>query len=426
MLLAQLLIVGSLMLALGYLTALCIYTVVTAVRAGGRREDAPESAAALAVSRLTIPVSIIVPAGSAPQIGRAIHDLLDLNYPEFELIVVVDKPASAVEAIAREWQLEPVEFFYRRTLGTAPVRRIFRSQRDSRLIVVEKEATHESDALNAGVNIGRYRFVAVVPLDASFDRDALLRAMAPALDDPRSVVGVFSLLEPCSDAASAVKGDARFLRLRSIRASMVARLFHAGHSRQVDGHGVRLWRRDAVLGAGGFSTRDARPDVAMAFRVASVAECRVVCAPEPFGRTSVPTAHSAAAGARDRQRAAFEALRAMGTSSLSVTRRHGFGAFLEAEVITPVAQFWVVAASIVGVVIGAVSWPAAMACVLLLSFGTATVSAAAVLLAGSYDYAPKGSELRSLLLAAPLEVVLHRPRLAWYRATAIAGRGAQA
>ena len=155
MFIAQLVIVGVLVLALGYLTALCIFTVVTAVGAGGRREEAPESAAALAASRLTIPVSIIVPAGAAHQIGKAIHDLLDLNYPEFEVIVVVDKPAAAVEAIAREWQLEPVEFFYRRTLGTAPVRRIFRSQRDTRLIVVEKEAAHESDALNAGINIGR-------------------------------------------------------------------------------------------------------------------------------------------------------------------------------------------------------------------------------------------------------------------------------
>ena len=425
MFIAQLLIVGSLIVALGYLAALCIFTVVTAVRAGGRREDAPDSAAALAASRLTIPVSIIVPAGSAPQIGRAIHDLLDLNYPEFEVIVVVDKPAAAVESIAGEWQLEPVEFFYRRTLATAPVRRIFRSQRDTRLIVVEKEAGHESDALNAGVNIGRYRFVAVVPLDASFDRQALLRAMAPALDDPRSVVGVFSLLEPCGDTASAVEGDARFLRLRSIRASMVARLFHAGHSRQVDGHGVRLWRRDSVLGAGGFSTRDARPDVAMAFRVANDPECRVVCAPEPFGRTSVATPHAAWVGARSRQRAAFEALRAVGKSSLSGTRRDGFGAFLEAELITPFAQFWVVAASIGGALVGAVSWPAALAMLLLLSFGTAMVSAAAVLLAGSHDFAPKGSEVKSLLLAAPLEVVLHRPRLAWYRATAIFGNGAE-
>ena len=115
----------------------------------------------------------------------------------------------------------------------------------------------------------------------------------------------------------------------------------------------------------------------------------------------------------------------MGTSSLSVTRRHGFVAFLEAELITPLAQFWVVAASIIGVVMGAVSWPAALACVLLLSFGTAIVSAAAVLLAGSHDYAPKGGELKSLLLAAPLEFVLHRPRQAWYRATAIAGGGAR-
>ena len=422
----QLFVVGSLMLALGYLSALCVFTVVAAIHAGGRHEDAPESAAALASSRLTIPVSVIVPAGSALQIGHTIHDLLGLNYPEFEVIVVVDEPATSVAAIARDWQLEPVEFFYRRTLDTAPVRRIFRSRRDARLMIVEKEAGHRSDALNAGVNIGRYRFVAIVPLDASFDRDALLRAMAPALDDPRSVVGVFSLLEPSRDTASDAEGDARFLRLRSIRASMVARLFHAGLSRQVDGHGVRLWRRDAVLGAGGFSLRAARPDVDMAFRVAGGSECRVVCAQEPFGRTSVRSPQTVGAGARKRQQAVLEVLQTMGPASLSVTGRHGFGAFLEAELLTPLAQFWVVVASVAGALLGVVSWPAAVACLLLLSFGTALVSAAAVLLAGSHEYAPTRGELKALLLAAPLEVVLQRPRLAWCRLTAILGVGAGA
>ena len=421
MFILQLFIVGSLMLALGYLSALSVFTVVAAIHAGGRHEDAPESAEALAASRLTIPVSVIVPAGSALQINRTIRDLLDLNYPEFEVIVVVDEPAAAAEAIAREWQLEPVEFFYRRTLDTAPVRRIFRSRRDARLMIIEKKAGHRSDALNAGVNIGRYRFVAIVPLDASFDRDALLRAMAPALDDPRSVVGVFSLLEPGHDAESDTESDARFLRLRSIRASMVARLFRAGLSRQVDGHGVRLWRRDAVLGAGGFSMRAARPDVDMAFRVAGGSECRVVCAQEPFGRTSARSPHTVGASAKRRQTAVLEVLRTMGPSSLSVTGRHGFGAFLEAELLTPVAQFWVVVASVAGALLGVVSWPAAVASVLLLSFGTALVSAAAVLLAGSHDYAPRRSELKALLLAAPLEVVLHRPRLAWCRLSAIIG-----
>ena len=226
MVLMQLFIVGSLTLAIGYLSALCVMTVRSAIRAGGRREETPESVAALASSRLTIPVSIIVPAGHAIGIDRTIRDLLALNYPEFEIIVVVDKPASVVDVIQRAWRLESVEFFYRRTLDTGPVRRIFRSQRDGRVMVVESESGRPSDALNVGVNISRYPFVAVIPPDASFDRDALLRAMAPALNEPRSVVGVFSPLERGGSGMVAGGVAERFLRLRSIRASMVARLFH--------------------------------------------------------------------------------------------------------------------------------------------------------------------------------------------------------
>ena len=97
--------------------------------------------------------------------------------------------------LADEWQLESREFFYRRTLDTAPVKRIFRSLRDTRLMIVEKEPDHRSDALNCGVNLARYRFVAVVPPGVTFDREALLRTMAPALRDPVSIVGVGSHVE---------------------------------------------------------------------------------------------------------------------------------------------------------------------------------------------------------------------------------------
>ena len=38
-------------------------SVVAALRAGGRREDEPDSYDALAASRLTMPVSVVVPVG---------------------------------------------------------------------------------------------------------------------------------------------------------------------------------------------------------------------------------------------------------------------------------------------------------------------------------------------------------------------------
>ncbi len=414
----QFAVIASLLIALGYLAALTITAVTAAVRAGGRREETPESVTALASSRLTIPVSIIVQAGSSPKISRTIRDLLALNYPEFEVIIVVDQPALSVGTVEDEWALESIEFFYRHTLDTKAVRRIFRSGRDPRLMIVEKEPSHPSDALNVGVNIARYRFVAVVPLGTTFSRDALLKAMTPALDDPRSVVGVFSPIERRGSKASDWFAS-RFLRLRSIRASMVARLFGGGLSRQIEGNGVRLWRRDAVLNAGGFSTRVARPDVDLAVRLVRDSEHRVVSAPEVFGSGTSASGPSLFEDTRDRQQAALRLLRTVNFSSIRDGWRQGIGALFEAELLTPLAQGWVVAASLYGAAAGAFGWSVVAWCLLLLSFGSAIVSVAAVLLAGSYEHGPGASEVAALLCASPFEFLLVRPRLAQARLSAI-------
>jgi len=414
----QFAVVASLTIALGYLSALTLTAVLAAVRAGGRRQETPESVAALASSRLTIPVSIIVPAGDSPEIGAAVRELLDLNYPEFEVIVVVDQPATAAAAIEDAWALESIEFFYRRTLETRAVKRIFRSGLDPRLMVIEKEPGETADALNVGVNIARYRFVAVVPLGTTFSRDALLRAMSPALDDPRAVVGVFSPLEQRGSSASHVV-DARFLRLRALRASMLARLFRGGLSRQIDGNGVRLWRRDAVLNAGGFSTRVARPDVDLAFRLVRDSDHRVVCAPEAFGVGPAEPGPTLWEDTRERQSAVLRVLHTVNFSAIRDGWRQGIGALLEAELLTPIAQGWVVAASVFGAAAGVFGWSAVLWCGAVLSFGSALVSAAAILLAGSYEHGPGASEMTALLFASPFEFLLVRPRLAQARLSAI-------
>ena len=93
-------------------------------------------------------------------------------------------PKSLVDELARDWQLEAREFFYRKSIETSEVRRIYRSGRDPRLMVIDKAAAGYSDALNCGVNVARYRYVMSVAPDVNFDRDALLRVMTAALRDP--------------------------------------------------------------------------------------------------------------------------------------------------------------------------------------------------------------------------------------------------
>ena len=130
---------------------------------------------------------------------------------------------------------------------------------DDRLAVVELESGSSlSDRLNAGVNISRYRFVAVIPPHVRFDREALLRALQPALHDPKAIAGVFSHVEDAGGAGSQSR-MARIHRLQSIAAQLSSRLSPDEFAGVVGAHGsVTVWRKDALVQAGGFlNVRDA-------------------------------------------------------------------------------------------------------------------------------------------------------------------------
>ena len=410
----------SVFVALAYLALVSLLGVMAALRAGGRRHDAPDAHDTLAASRLTMPVSIVVPASHSPALAQTIRELFELSYPEFEVIVVVDAPAD-LGAIAEEWQLESREFFYRRTLDTSPVRRILRSMRDSRLMVVEKDADQRSDALNCGVNLARYRFVAVVPPGLTFDREALLRAMAPALRDPASVVGVGSHVERMTDDRHSVTREDRFQRLRSIRSLMFTRLFW-GHLRRGLGpeDGVVIWRRDAVLQANGFARHVSDADLDMMFRLQQGLggdDRRFVRNQDAFGRSATASPEEALRASRRRQRAVLQMTASWGPGSAQSVGMRTFAYFLESELVTPVAQLWVIVAMLGGAFAGWFSWVSAVSAILVLSFGTAAVSASALLLRGAHPGSPDRDELKALLTVAPLEVLIYRPLHAWARLT---------
>lgn len=422
-------VTASALSALAYLAVVSVTTVIAALRAGGRREDGLDSSDALAASPLTMPVSIVVPVGSSPNASRTIEQILDLAYPELEVIAIVDAERPTTDTLIGEWQLESREFFYRRTLETAPVLRIFRSLRDSRLMVVEKEPDRRSDALNCGVNIARYRFVAVVPPGITFDRAALLRAMAPALRDPVSVVGVGSHVERVAVAGVPADRTAKFQRLRSIRSLMFARLFWGREGKGLGPDaGVNIWQRDAVLQAHGFSKTALDADLDMMFRLQQPRDGdgrRFVHSEETFGESATLTRAEVRAAARRRQRTALQTIASCGSSAGSSTGLKPFAYFLESELITPIAQLWILLAVVLSAASGWLTWTMAVLSVLLLSFGTAAVSAVALLLRGAHPGSPRRDELRALLLLAPLEILLYRPFHTWSRLAGVFSAGSE-
>jgi cellulose synthase/poly-beta-1,6-N-acetylglucosamine synthase-like glycosyltransferase len=413
-------------LALGYLMIVAAAAVAGAVSRGARRERAVEAYEALANSRFTIPVSIIVPAdGDQAALASSIAALLNLNYPELEVIVVTERmPDGRVEALKKEWSLEPKEFFYRRTLPTASVHRIYGSGRDHRLILVEKAPGGRADALNCGVSLARFRYIVSVSPGIVFDPNALLRLMSPALRDPATVLAVTSYVERRRAGAGETSGDAwvkagdDYQRLASIRSWMSSRLsWHQLRCGIPPRDGVTAWRRDTVLDLNGFSVDAADAELDLLIRLQTAeskrGEGRVVRTSEVFGHVDTLTVAQAAARARQRRRAVVEAFRTFASNGTAGKARSTMMFVLAVELITPAAQVFVAAAILTGAAAGWIPWTTPFLALLFLTFGYGLASASALLLRGGTPDAPVSRDLKRLLMRAPLEFVVYRPPFAW-------------
>ena len=343
--------------AIAYLAIVATLAIVAALRAGGRREDGSDDHEALAVSRFTIPVSIIVPISRVDaSIGRAVSALLNLNYPEYEVIVVMDGAPQASGDDLAGWQLEAREFFYRKTIETAEVRRIYRSARDPRLMVIDKPATGHSDALNCGVNVARYRYFMSVDPEVLFDRDSLLRVMTAALRDPANVLGVSNHVERgAADAGGfAARMMSFFQRLASARSLMDSRLAwrYLGAGLGPTG-AVVVWRRDAVIALSGFLEAAADPELDMMFRLQTRSVeggGRFARGVDVFGRVGPQPMRGALKMAGRRQRAALEILAACLRGRARSLEARALAYFIESEIVTPLAQLWIVLATSAGAV----------------------------------------------------------------------------
>lgn len=144
-------------------------------------------------SRFTPPISLLMPARNEEKsVCVAVRNLLDLDYPELELIVVNDGSTDrSLELLKKEFLLRPVKAVYVPETITAPVRQLYRSPTVPNLLVIDKDSGgSKADAVNAGLNAATSPYICVVDADSVLERDSLLRIMMPVLADPQRVVAV--------------------------------------------------------------------------------------------------------------------------------------------------------------------------------------------------------------------------------------------
>ncbi len=140
-------------------------------------------------SGLEIPITLIAPAyNEEATIASSVRSLLQLNYQEYEVVVVNDGSRdNTLKVLIEEFGLEPFPEAYRIRIQTQPVRAIYYSRRYPQLRVVDKENGGKADALNAGINCARYPLFCGMDADSILPRGSLLRIVRPFMEDPNTV-----------------------------------------------------------------------------------------------------------------------------------------------------------------------------------------------------------------------------------------------
>ena len=376
----------------------------------------------LATSRFTIPVSLIVPIeADAHDAPHRVRHLLQLRYPELELIVVV--PAGfALEDLKHGLSLSAAEVFYRKSLSGATVRGLYRSSTDARIIVVQSEPAGVGEAVNCGVNLARYRYLAVVDAAAAYNSDALLEAMQAALEEPQRVVGATTTLSvrPVEGLEAALRGDAPTGLVDALRYLSAARTRLATVGRRrldlpPDGcPGFTIWRRDVVLDVGGFSHDALAVHADMTLRVhahfsGDRQRYRIIHVAEPIGLVAPADTERLARQARVpfalmwRHRALVFNPR-YGRLGLFDVPRYAFNLL-----VAPWVELLALVALVLAVPLGVLTAGHLLLVLVTIGLGNGILTATALMLTGLSGHDPRPAALFNLLLVGPFEYFFSRP-----------------
>jgi len=139
----------------------------------------------IAESRLTMPVSLIIPCfNESTIIVGTIRNALQLNYPQYEIIVVSDGSTDGtIQVLEEVFNLHKLDRHGRRHIASKEILGIYESPDHPNLVLVEKVNGRRADAINAAASMSRYPLLCIIDADCALDADALLHLARPFIRD---------------------------------------------------------------------------------------------------------------------------------------------------------------------------------------------------------------------------------------------------
>ncbi|PIQ27077.1 glycosyl transferase [bacterium (Candidatus Blackallbacteria) CG17_big_fil_post_rev_8_21_14_2_50_48_46] len=250
-------------------------------------------------------ISIIAPAyNEAATCVEAIHALLNLEYPEYEILLINDgSKDQTLEILKQAFDLHPVAVVPMADLVTQPVKQVYKSRNYPLLWVIDKENGGKADALNVGLNFCHHPLFCAIDADTLIERDALLRIVRPFLEDFSTVAagGIIRIINDCEVEKGKVKKIvlphnfwARIQVLEYLRAFLVARVgWDTLNALLIISGAFGLFKRSMAIEVGGYDTQTVGEDMELVVRMhrhcrEEKIPYRISFVPDPVAWTECP------------------------------------------------------------------------------------------------------------------------------------------
>jgi cellulose synthase/poly-beta-1,6-N-acetylglucosamine synthase-like glycosyltransferase len=315
--------VGFAHVALGYFVLVMVsYTVITGLSFVYARRMLRRTVHARLQrsvrSSLTPPISVCVPCYDEEDvIVDSVRALLALRYPRHEVVVCNDGSQDAsLQRLVDAFALRRVDQPAPRRLPYSHVRGVYRCRAHPGLVVIDKDNGGRSDALNAAIDHARNPLVCCVDADSLLEPDALLVLVRPFIERPDRTVAAGGLIRVANgsrierghvvQARLPRRALPMFQTVEYLRAFTAARCgWSLLNGLLIISGAFGLFRKDAVVDAGGLATDSIGEDFELVVRIhRRMRELgrpyQIDFVPQPVCWTQVPERLRELGGQRDR------------------------------------------------------------------------------------------------------------------------------
>lgn len=167
-------------------------------------------------------ISIIAPAYNEElSIVDSINSLLNLHYPNYEVIVVNDgSKDGTMSQLVSAFELERKNITIHSKIPTKHIRGVYKNKHIPNLTVIDKENGGKADALNVGINMARYDYICGIDADSMLESESLLRLMSVTIDAKEKIIALGGNIYP----ANGCKIDRGVVEEKGLPSNMLARL----------------------------------------------------------------------------------------------------------------------------------------------------------------------------------------------------------